>query len=215
MEKIMGKVLEKPRLYFFKPDLNQIYMQIGLTNARQQQPIIVEFQAVYDLNENKPYNDFAEDRAYGFEGINDKFIIRRNDVGIGTGHLWKRKDLLNIEKDSSKKLFRLLNQNLNGKFYAIFNVIKFFVDDYKRTGWYFDGYILKSVHGVYSWEYDIEECILRRLNHPLNPDKSIKEIKLTDDLEDMQRIKEYHKIEESWHSFVKKQIYICKKIFSN
>lgn len=215
MEKIMGKALEKPRLYFFKPDLNQIYMQIGLTNARQQQPIIVEFQAVYDLNENKPYNDFAEDRAYGFEGINDKFIIRRNDVGIGTGHLWKRKDLLNIEKDSSKKLFRLLNQNLNGKFYAIFNVIKFFVDDYKRTGWYFDGYIMKSVHGVYSWEYDIEECILRRLNHPLNPDKSIKEIKLTDDLEDIQRIKEYHKIEESWHSFVKKQIYICKKIFSN
>ena len=215
MGQILGKVLEKPRLYFFKSDLNQIYMQIGLTNARQQQPIIVEFQAVYDLNENKPYNNFAEDRAYGFEGINDKFIIRRNDVGIGTGHLWKRKDLLNIEKDSSKKLFRLLNQNLSDNFYAIFNVIKFFVDDYKRTGWYFDGYILKSVHGVYSWEYDIEECILRRLNHPLNPDKSIKEIKLTDDLEDIQRIKEYHKIEESWHSFVKKQIYICKKIFSN
>lgn len=215
MEQILGRVLEKPRLYFFKPDLNQIYMQIGLTNARNPQPIIVEFQAVYDLNENKPYNDFVEDRAYGFEGINDKFIIRRNDVGIGTGHLWKRKDLLSIEKDSSKRLFRLLNQNLNGKFYAIFNVIKFFVDDYKRTGWYFDGYIIKSVHGVYSWEYDIEECILRRLNHPLNPDKSIKEIKLTDDLEDIQRIKEYHKIEESWHSFVKKQIYICKKIFSN
>ena len=215
MEQILGKVLEKPRLYFFKPDLNQIYMQIGLTNARQQQPIIIEFQAVYDLNENKPYNDFAEDRAYGFEGINDKFIIRRNDVGIGTGQLWKRKDLLNIEKDSSKRLFRLLNQNLSDNFYAIFNVIKFFVDDYKRTGWYFDGYILKSIHGVYTWEYDIENCILRRLNHPLNPDKSIKEIKLADDLEKIQRIKEYHKIEESWHSFIKKQIYICKKIFSN
>ena len=215
MEKILGRDLEKPRLYFFKPDLNQIYIQIGLTNARNPQPVVVEFKAVYELNENKPYNDFAEDRAYGFEGINDKFIIRRNDVGIGTGHLWKRKDLLNIEKDSSKKLFRLLNQNLNGKFYAIFNVIKFFVDDYKRTGWYFDGYIMKSIHGVYSWEYDIENCILRRLNHPLNPDKSIKEIKLTDDLEDIQRIKEYHKIEESWHSFVKKQVYICKKIFSN
>lgn len=215
MGQILGKVLEKPRLYFFKPDLNQIYMQIGLTNARNPQPVVVEFKAVYELNENKPYNDFAEDRAYGFEGINDKFIIRRNDVGIGTGHLWKRKELLNIEKDSSKRLFRLLNQNLSDNFYAIFNVIKFFVDDYKRTGWYFDGYMLKSVHGVYSWEYDIEKCILRRLNHPLNPDKSIKEIKLTDDLEDIQRIKEYHKIEESWHSFVKKQIYICKKIFSN
>ena len=215
MEQILGKVLEKPRLYFFKPDLNQIYIQIGLTNARQQQPIIVEFQAVYELNENKPYNDFAEDRAYGFEGINDKFIIRRNDAGIGTGHLWKRKELLNIEKDSSKRLFRLLNQNLSDNFYAIFNVIKFFVDDYKRTGWYFDEYILKSIHGVYSWEYDIENCVLRRLNHPLNPDKSVEEIKLTDDLEDIQRIKEYHKIEESWHSFVKKQIYICKKIFSN
>ena len=108
MEQILGKVLEKPRLYFFKPDLNQIYIQIGLTNARQQQPIIVEFQAVYELNENKPYNDFAEDRAYGFEGINDKFIIRRNDAGIGTGHLWKRKELLNIEKDSSKRLFNLI-----------------------------------------------------------------------------------------------------------
>lgn len=215
MEQILGKVLEKPRLYFFKPDLNQIYMQIGLTNARNPQPVVVEFKAVYELNENKPYNDFAEDRAYGFEGINDKFIIRRNDVGIGTGQLWKRKDLLNIEKESSKRLFRLLNQNLNDNFYAIFNVINFFVDDYKRTGWYFDGYILKSIHGVYTWEYDIENCILRRLNHPLNPDKSIKEITLTDDLEKIQRIKEYHKIEESWHSFVKKQIYICKKIFSN
>lgn len=215
MGQILGKVLEKPRLYFFKPDLNQIYMQIGLTNARNPRPVVVEFKAVYELNENKPYNDFAEDRAYGFEGINDKFIIRRNDAGIGTGHLWKRKELLNIEKDSSKRLFRLLNQNLSNNFYAIFNVIKFFVDDYKRTGWCFDGYILKSVHGVYSWEYDIENCILRRFNHPLNPNKSVEEIKLTDDLEDIQRIKRYHKIEESWHSFVKKQIYICKKIFSN
>ena len=154
-------------------------------------------------------------RAFGFEGINDKYIIKRDDASISTGIIWYRKDLLDIEKESSKKLFRLLNQNLNDNFYAIFNVIKFFVDDYKRTGWYFDGYIMKSVHGVYSWEYDIEECILRRFNHPLNPDKSIKEIKLTDDLEKIQRIKEYHKIEESWHSFVKKQIYICKKIFSN
>lgn len=215
MERILGKVLEKPRLYFFKPDLNQIYMQIGLTNAMNKQPIIIEFDVVFNLDKDKPYNDFAEDRAYGFEGINDKFIIRRNDVGIGTGSLWYRKDLINKDKESSKRLFRLLNQNLSDNFYAIFNVIKFFVDDYKRTGWYFDGYIMKSIHGVYSWEYDIEECILRRLNHPLNPDKSIKEIKLVDDLEDIQRIKEYHKIEESWHSFVKKQIYICKKIFSN
>lgn len=215
MEQILGRDLEKPRLYFFKPDLNQIYMQIGLTNARNPQPVVVEFKAVYELNENKPYNDFAEDRAYGFEGINDKFIIRRNDAGIGTGHLWKRKDLLDIEKESSKRLFRLLNQNLSDNFYAIFNVIKYFVDDYKRTGWYFDGYILKSIHGVYTWEYDIENCILRRLNHPLNPDKSVKEIVLTDDLEKIQRIKEYHKIEESWQSFIKKQIYICKKIFSN
>lgn len=215
MEQILGRALEKPRLYFFKPDLNQIYMQIGLTNARQQQPIIVEFQAVYDLNENKPYNDFAEDRAYGFEGINDKFIIRRNDVGIGTGSLWYRKDLINKDKESSKRLFRLLNQNLSDNFYAIFNVIKFFVDDYKRTGWYFDGYIMKSIHGVYTWEYDIENCILRRFNHPLNPDQSVKEIKLTDELEGIQSIKNRYIIEDSWGSFIKKQIYIFKKIFSN
>lgn len=215
MEQILGKLLEKPKLYYFNPYLNQIYIQIGFTNARNPQPVVIDFESIYNLDDVKPYDDYNENRAFGFEGINDKFIIKRSDAGIGTGHLWKRKDLINIEKDSSKKLFRLLNQNLNGQFYAIFNVIKFFVDDYKRTGWYFDGYVLKSVHGVYSWEYDIENCILRRLNHPLNPDKSVEEIKLTDDLEDIQRIKRYHKIEERWQSFVKKQIYICKKIFSN
>lgn len=215
MEQILGRALEKPRLYFFKPDLNQIYMQIGLTNAMNKQPIIIEFDVVFNLDKDKPYNDFAEDRAYGFEGINDKFIIRRNDVGIGTGSLWYRKDLINKDKESSKRLFRLLNQNLSDNFYAIFNVIKFFVDDYKRTGWYFDGYIMKSIHGVYSWEYDIENCILRRFNHPLNPDQSVKEIKLTDDLEGIQSIKNHYNIEDSWGSFIKKQIYIFKKIFSN
>lgn len=215
MEKIMGKVLEKPRLYYFNPCLNQIYIQIGFTNAINKQPIVVDFKSVYNLDDIKPYDDYHETRAFGFEGINDKYIITRDDASIGTGIIWYRKDLLNIEKDSSKKLFRLLNQNLSDNFYAIFNVIKFFVDDYKRTGWYFDGYILKSIHGVYTWEYDIENCILRRLNHPLNPDQTVKEIKLTDDLEGIQTIKEYYNMEESWQSFVKKQIYICKKIFSN
>lgn len=215
MEKIMGKVLEKPRLYYFNPCLNQIYMQIGFTNAINKQPIVVDFKSICNLDDIKPYDDYHETRAFGFEGINDKYIITRDDASIGTGIIWYRKDLLNIEKDSSKRLFRLLNQNLSDNFYAIFNVIKFFVDDYKRTGWYFDGYILKSIHGVYTWEYDIENCILRRLNHPLNPDQTVKEIKLTDDLKGIQTIKEYYNMEESWQSFVKKQIYICKKIFSN
>ena len=215
MGQILGKVLEKPRLYYFNPYWNQIYLQIGWSNAANKQPIVVDFKSICNLDDIKPYDDYDETKAFGFEGINDKYIIKRDDVGIGTGIIWYRKDLLNIEKESSKRLFRLLNQNLSDNFYAIFNVIKFFVDDYKRTGWYFDGYILKSIHGVYTWEYDIENCILRRLNHPLNPDQSVKEITLTDDLEKIQRIKEYHKIEESWHSFVKKQIYICKKIFSN
>lgn len=215
MEKIMGKVLEKPRLYYFNPCLNQIYIQIGFTNAINKQPIVVDFKSICNLDDIKPYDDYHETRAFGFEGINDKYIITRDDASIGTGIIWYRKDLLNIEKDSSKRLFRLLNQNLSDNFYAIFNVIKFFVDDYKRTGWYFDGYILKSIHGVYTWEYDIENCILRRLNHPLNPDQTVKEIKLTDDLKGIQTIKEYYNMEESWQSFVKKQIYICKKIFSN
>ena len=215
MEKIMGKDLDKPRLYYFNPCLNQIYLQIGFTNAINKQPIVVDFKSVCNLNDIKPYDDYNEMRAFGFEGINDKYIIKRDDASIGTGIIWYRKDLLNIEKESSKKLFRLLNQNLNDNFYAIFNVIKFFVNDYTRTGWYFDGYILKSIHGVYTWEYDIENCILRRLNHPLNPDQTVKEIKLTDDLKGIQTIKEYYKMEESWRSFVKKQIYICKKIFNN
>ena len=215
MGKIMGKVLDKPRLYYFSPYWNQIYLQIGWSNAAKKQPIVVDFKSVCNLDDIKPYDDYNETRAFGFEGINDKYIVKRDDTNIGTGIIWYRKDLLNIEKDSSKRLFRLLNQNLSDNFYAIFNVIKYFVDDYKRTGWYFDGYILKSIHGVYTWEYDIENCILRRLNHPLNPDQTVKEIKLIDDLEKIQRIKEYHKIEESWHSFVKKKIYICKKIFSN
>lgn len=215
MGQILGKVLEKPRLYYFNPRLNQIYLQIGFTNAINKQPIVVDFKSVCNLNDIKPYDDYNEMRAFGFEGINDKYIIKRDDASISTGIIWYRKDLLDIEKESSKKLFRLLNQNLNDNFYAIFNVIKFFVDDYKRTGWYFDGYILKSIHGVYTWEYDIENCILRRLNHPLNPDQTVKEIKLTDDLEGIRTIKEYYKMEENWYSFVKKQIYICKKIFSN
>lgn len=215
MGKILGKVLEKPRLYYFNPRLNQIYLQIGFTNAINKQPIVVDFKSVYGLDDIKPYNDYNTNRAFCFEGINDKYIITRDDASIGTGIIWYRKDLLNIEKESSKRLFRLLNQNLSDNFYAIFNVIKFFVDDYNRTGWYFDGYILKSIHGVYTWEYDIENCILRRLNHPLNPDQTVKEIKLTDDLKGIQTIKEYYNMEESWQSFVKKQIYICKKIFSN
>lgn len=214
MGEIISKYLEKPRLFYYSR-LNDLFIKIGDTQTKAHQSVVARFGAIYNLNNQEYFSSYLNERYYLYEGIADKYIILRYNKNIIPGIKWEARKEINPDIEEINKMYRLFNQNLGEEMYAVFAVLKYIVEDSMGIEWYFDGYIMRSIHGIYTWEYDIENCILRRYNHPLNPDQSVKEIKLTDDLEGIKRIKYMYKLEDPWESFIKKQLYVFRKIFSN